>query len=380
MKKILFIHNKYRHIGGEDTAVNQEIALLKEVYDVKVIIFENTIKNYFWQTLYFLTNKNLNSKKILQEALNDFKPDVAYIHNTWFKASLVVFTLLKKNNVEILLKLHNFRYYCTKSFLLKTHLNRNTQCPACGIKRNKGKLFNKYFQDSYLRSLFVIFYGKLYYKILKEFKIKVLVLTEFHKQFIKNLDLKNDQIYVYPNYVELKVNEKPSNEKYILYAGRISREKGVERVIISYNNSGLKDTKLKIIGVGPEYERLKKKYKNIIFLGEMKNKEVLEIISKASAVISATRLLEGQPMLLCEASSMAVPSIFPKTGGIEEFFPENYELSFIQFDYVDLSRKIKLLDNRELCKKVGQENYDFISKFYSKKSILRKFEKILHAK
>ena len=45
MKKILFIHNKYRHIGGEDTAVNQEIALLKEVYDVKVIIFENTIKN-----------------------------------------------------------------------------------------------------------------------------------------------------------------------------------------------------------------------------------------------------------------------------------------------------------------------------------------------
>ena len=112
----------------------------------------------------------------------------------------------------------------------------------------------------------------------------------------------------------------------------------------------------------------------------MKNKEVLEIISKASAVISATRLLEGQPMLLCEASSMAVPSIFPKTGGIEEFFPENYELSFIQFDYVDLSRKIKLLDNRELCKKVGQENYDFISKFYSKKSILRKFEKILHAK
>ena len=59
MKKILFIHNKYRHIGGEDTAVNQEIALLKEVYDVKVIIFENTIKNYFWQTLYFLTNKNI---------------------------------------------------------------------------------------------------------------------------------------------------------------------------------------------------------------------------------------------------------------------------------------------------------------------------------
>ena len=47
MKKILFIHNKYRHIGGEDTAVNQEIALLKEVYDVKVIILKTQLKITF---------------------------------------------------------------------------------------------------------------------------------------------------------------------------------------------------------------------------------------------------------------------------------------------------------------------------------------------
>ena len=39
MKKILLIHNKYRNTGGEDTAVSQEINLLKEQYEVRGIIF-----------------------------------------------------------------------------------------------------------------------------------------------------------------------------------------------------------------------------------------------------------------------------------------------------------------------------------------------------
>ena len=34
MKKVLLIHNKYRNTGGEDTAVLQEIRLLKEKYTI----------------------------------------------------------------------------------------------------------------------------------------------------------------------------------------------------------------------------------------------------------------------------------------------------------------------------------------------------------
>ena len=35
MKKILVIHNRYQNIGGEDIAVDNEIALLKENFEVK---------------------------------------------------------------------------------------------------------------------------------------------------------------------------------------------------------------------------------------------------------------------------------------------------------------------------------------------------------
>ena len=82
-------------------------------------------------------------------------------------------------------------------------------------------------------------------------------------------------------------------------------------------------------------KKLKNKYSknNIEFLGLIPNKESLKIIENSIAVITATKLYEGQPMLLCEASSLGVPSIFPNFGGISEFFPENNKLAFEQFNY-----------------------------------------------
>ena len=75
----------------------------------------------------------------------------------------------------------------------------------------------------------------------------------------------------------------------------------------------------------PEYQDEK-----IEFLGEISNSQTLEIISNAKAVITATKLFEGQPTLLCEASSLGAVSIFPKTGGISEFFPKD------SFSFIDI--------------------------------------------
>ena len=51
--RILFVHNEYLEIGGEDIAVQNEINYLKEYYEVNELIFSNNIKNYFFQVFYF---------------------------------------------------------------------------------------------------------------------------------------------------------------------------------------------------------------------------------------------------------------------------------------------------------------------------------------
>ena len=380
MTKILIIHNKYREEGGEDLSVQNEINFLKKYFEIELIYFDNYIQKYFQQLISFILNKNSNSQKILNEKINSFKPDYVYVHNTWFKASSGIFDTLRKNGIVPLLKLHNFRQSCTTSFLSKKHLDGQETCKACGYSNQNTGYVNKYFSNSYLKSFFVVYYGKKYIKILKKYELKILVLTNFHKKFLINKGVDREKIFVYPNFIPVQKDEiKKTHEEYILYAGRISEEKGLNELIRSFKKAEINNLKLKIIGDVPMYQDLNNKYKSeeIEFYGRLKNSEVLELIRNAKAVISATKLYEGQPTLLCEAASLGVPSIFPKTGGVGEFFPVKYLLSFRQFDYDDLVEKIKLLNNSKLIKQQGIESKYYINDYIGDQRLIKLFKKVL---
>ena len=186
-------------------------------------------------------------------------------------------------------------------------------------------------------------------------------------------------IEVFPNFLNINNNKKIENTKnYIIYAGRISKEKGVEDLIATFISCNFDNIELKIVGNGPLLRNLKNKYNNsnIKFLGEKTNEEVLTLIRESKAVVTATKLYEGQPMLLCEASSMGIPSIFPRTGGVSEYFPKDYKLSFNQFDYDDLKKKLELIKKQEFILETGKENFDFISSYLNKQKLLDQFQRV----
>lgn len=378
MKKILFIHTFYQNKGGEDIAVENELNLLKEVFEVETLFFSNNIKNYFLEFISFVLNRNIKNQRLLNQKISEFQPDIVYVHNTWFAASLGIFDVLKKRDVKVLLKLHNLRFNCTRTYLSKKHFENDNICLCCGKKREDLGFFNKYFEESFLKSLYVTRYGKKYFKILNEMDLTILVLTSFHKKFLESLSIKN-KIEIFPNYIDVTKNTvKRKNLPYLVYAGRISQEKGVEELIHAFLNSGMDDYKLKIIGNGPLLKSLLDiEYENIEFLGEVENQEVLKIIQNSLCVITATKLYEGQPTLLCEASSLGVPSIFPNTGGISEFFPRDYSLTFEQFNYKDLESKIRLIRTLKNQTSIGEENKEFIFNHLDKNNLISSFTHIV---
>ena len=64
-------------------------------------------------------NRNYLASLKLKKIVRDFKPEIAYVHNTWYKGSLSVFHTLSKLKIPYFIKLHNFRYFCTKTSLQK---------------------------------------------------------------------------------------------------------------------------------------------------------------------------------------------------------------------------------------------------------------------
>ncbi len=373
MSKILVIHNQYQNLGGEDISVQNEIKFLEKNFEVKKIIFKNDTKLNFSQIFSLLFSRNYKSNKIVQQTINEFKPDLAYVHNTWFKASLGIFKVLAENNIDTIVKLHNFRYDCTKTFFHKKHLGNNEYCGACGITKSKNKIFNKYYEESYFKSIIGLNFGRKYFKYILNGNFSIFVLTKFHYDYLIKLGVDPYRLSIFPNYLEADNISKtlPKNES-LVYAGRISKNKGVEELIVSFKSLNLRNIQLKIVGDGPDFEKLKNNYESesIIFLGEKNNAEVLKIIKTSKGVISATKLFEGQPTILCEASMLAVPSLFPDTGGISEFFPNNYEFMYKQHDYEDLKIKIKQFINNPNLDDIGIQNKNYIKNKLNKMKLI----------
>ena len=386
MKKILVIHNQYREVGGEDIAVRNEVEVLSRHFIVEKLYFSNNIdiEKYFSQFFWFLRNKNSESLKKVEEKIDTFNPDIVYVHNTWFKASPAIFKILQKNNIKSFVKLHNFRFDCTKSYFSKFHLKGESACKACGMQRSPYRFLNRYYEDSILKSLIVVRFGRKYFKILKNKNIQILTLTNFQKEYLEDLNFNTKNINIHRNYLKFdddNLKEYNPNSNYIVYAGRISREKGIQNLIDAYLLIENPPFKLKIVGNGPLLKELKSKYylsEQILFLGQLPNSETKEIIQNSRAVVTATSLYEGQPTLLCEASLLGIPSIYPNNGGIKEFFPSAYKLSYDISNKSQLTEKMNMLKSEDILMRISSENKQFIQDFLNEDKYLDAFKKIIN--
>lgn len=380
MKKILVLHNKYQNYGGEDSNLENEILFLRKHYKVDNLIVKNSNKINFNSLISFLFLSNSKSNKQLINKINEFNPDLVYVHNTWFTLNLGIFKILKKERIKTVIKIHNFRYKCAYSFFKKKHLNNNKFCMSCNFSTNETLFFNKYFQDSYIKSLLVIYYSKMYQRILKSNYFFIFTISQFHMKYLLEAGVNKKKVELFYNPIEIppKNNYNPKSN-YIIFAGRLTKEKGIEELLSSWLNSNLNKYTLKIVGSGHMKPYLIKKYNspNIEFLGEMDNFQVLELIKNAKAVVTATKMYEGHSRLLSEASSLGVPSIFPKFGSMVEFFPDKYELSFEQYNYESLTEQFLKLEDENLLSNLSITNFKFLKNKLNSDILISKFEKIL---
>ena len=379
MKKILIINTKYKIFGGEDSNILQEVDLLKKHFNVEYIKYDNSARLTISDLFAFFTLKNVTSNLKLKKTLQNFQPEIVYIHNTWFKANLGIFKILnKKTDITVLNKIHNLRHECSRHFMAKDHFKENDNCPACANSRISMKFFNKYYKESWLKSLFLWHYSKNYIKILKKYRMKILVLNNFHKEYLYNLGVARNKIYSFHNPIgQLNYSFNP-NSDYVIYAGRVNNSKGIADLISAWADSNIEGLQLKVIGEGELLNKLETEATpNISFLGALDNTKTKEYIKSARAVITATKMYEGQPRLLSEAASFGIPSIYPSFGGMDEYFPEDYSYKFKQFNYEDLIKKIRLLENKNLLEKESKSIFIYTTKKFNEENTINLFKRII---
>lgn len=382
MKKILVINNIYRNYGGEDSNIIDELIFLKKYFQVEYLEFDNRNpidKNDF---LGLLFNSNRSSNKKVESLIKSFKPDIAYVHNSWFKANLGIFKILKLNSIKTYNKIHNYRLFCGGYLLSKKHFDGKEKCLACGKNKIDNKYFNFYYKNSIIKSIFLFFYTKKYLKFINKKYMNLILLTKFQKSFFENIGLDSNIMHVIPNPVNLTNDNRikyNSSSNYMCYVGRLTVNKGVEDLLDTWLKIQPNNLVLKVVGTGEEEKRLKMKYasKRIEFTGFQNNEDAKKIIENSRAIVISSKTLEAQPRVIFEALSKSVPIIFPNFSGLNEFFPIDYELSYEQFNLKSLQNSLLKIQDEKFLSIQGKKAYENFVLNFSPKKIMNRFNLLI---
>lgn len=341
--RILLIHTKYLQRGGEDAVVEAELKLLKSIFEVDVLYFDNKqLVNQNKLKTAISSIYNSNSARIVSEKIKAFKPDVIHIHNLFYEASPSILYAAKRENIPVVLTLHNFRLICASALLLR----ENEVCEKCisktlpldGIK-------HKCFQNSSLKTAQLSLQTGLH-KITGTWQNNVdryLVFSDFLKQkfLSSSLNLKSNQISIKPNFVEDRgVGEIDKREDYFLFIGRLSEEKGVRTLLEAFNDSS---SKLEIIGGGEletEVKRAAEK-ENITYWGFQKTDFIIDKLKKAKALVFPSVWYEGMPITILESFSTGTPILISSMNNVKGYVIDKHNgLHFNAGQPEDLKSKI----------------------------------------
>ena len=368
--KIFQIHNYYKYYGGEDTVVNEEANLLKSNnIEVFQIFRENKLEiTNFAQTLNTLKNLRYSKKsiEILKKYLTRYgRPDLVHIHNVFPLWTYSIFEFFKDEKIPMVLTLHNYRIIWEKLSIFD-------------------KDFRKFgtYKNSIIQSYLISKIFNLRKDLLKNVDFFV-THTNFTKEIFVRHGLESSKIKIIPNFLpnldkKIKTIEQKKN---VLFASRISKEKGILTLIKAWR---LLDKKidLDVCGEGPLLDKLNKlNDKNIKFLGNLSKNEIRDKLHNSKFLIFPSEWYESFPMTILEAFREGTLVLASNIGSIKSIIKDKYNgILFEPGNQNDLIKKVKwILDNQIECNQIcinAKREFDIK---YSSKSNYKKLIDLYNA-
>jgi len=315
--------------------------------------------NYFY---------HFEAAKKIEELIKVEKPDIAHIHLMWGQITPSILPVLKKYNIPVLFTVHDYRLVCP---VYTFRDGKGRICEDC-----KGKYFYKCFThtcckgskmmsavmaaEQYFRNTFFnpakFFNGFIY---VSNFAREI---QEKYMPAVKSTP--NITLYNFSTSIKDAPKAYPS-QKYFLFYGRLSYEKGVKTLLKAFRN--VPDCKLKVVGTGPKENELKafardNNMQNVEFLGYKRGKELTDLVSNAYFVIVPSEWYENNPMTIIESYSVGTPVIGARIGGIPEIVVNGKTgFQFESGNVEDLKSKINCADQltTEAYTKLSQGTLNF---------------------
>jgi glycosyltransferase involved in cell wall biosynthesis len=185
---------------------------------------------------------------------------------------------------------------------------------------------------------------------------------QYYKKFSSN-------IFYIPNGIDIKSLHSGTDtrfKKQIIFAGRLSKEKGIMTLLEAAKNLP-HEINLLIIGSGPEEKTVldyENSYDNIHYLGYQSKEKTIPLI-RGSILLIQPSFAEGISGTLLEAMACKIPIIATNVGGNKELLGNNNAGILIEpGDSKTLLKKIlELIEDQDLREKISATAYAEVQKY-----------------
>lgn len=333
---------------------------------------------------------SFEARSKVEELIKKTKPELVHLHNIYHHLSPSILPIFKKYNLPVVMTVHDWKLICP-NYLLFT---KGEACERCKVYRYWNCVRYKCLKDSFLASAVAadaMCFNHWLWRPYKKYIDLFIAPSRFVKLKLIEWGYPKEKIEILPHSVKITGFMDPrfregdkKEEDYILYFGRLSKEKGVDVLLEAMKE--LPEIKLKIAGTGPEYSKLQiadGKLKNacpeftptgisglgrrVEFLGFKEGKELEDLIDGARFVVAPSVVYETGGLVVLESFARAKPVVAAMIGGIPELV-ENKKtgLLFKPGDSRDLAQKIKWLwDNPREAEEKGKRAYEVVRIKYS---------------
>ncbi|MBR4891542.1 MAG: glycosyltransferase [Clostridia bacterium] len=260
---------------------------------------------------------SLESKRKIMQVIDDFKPDIVHMNNINFQLTPSIIYGVKKKGIPLVQTVHDYQMICPNHLLY--NFDKNVPCEKCTGGSHINCVKNKCIHGSKIKSIIGVIEAK-FYRILKTYKKVDLFVCP--SNFLENKLLSAKEYYkgktkTIHNFIDKEkfAGSSQKEDSYIVFVGRLSKEKGIEN--IAKTAKLLPEYDFIVAGSGPD-ENILKGIPNIKLLGFVGGNDLTKLMGNAKLLLLPSVCYENCPLSILEAHCLGVPVVTMNSGGMAE--------------------------------------------------------------
>jgi glycosyltransferase involved in cell wall biosynthesis len=316
--KVLLVHNRYRSPGGEERHLELlSRSLVDEGADVRTLVVDSDslrTRRSRLSTAVALAYSRRSFRRLRDEVRRS-GAEVVHFHNLWPILTPAALHGAREAGARVVLTVHNYRFACPSGTLLR-HGEPHDDCLdgsslACGVR------------GATEHGLRTIAYGaalELHRRLglLERWVDAFITPAEFLRGAVARAGIEPGRVHVIRNAVPAnRLDRSPDRSTFALFAGRLSREKGLE--IIAAAARLAPEVAIIVAGSGPLEAVLgRERPASLELVGHQDHEHLERLYAASSMSLLPSTCHEVAPYAALEAGAAGKPVIGSDVGGIPE--------------------------------------------------------------